>query len=139
MMWARRLLPFLLALHWALAGPVLAQTGARADKRELQARKEFAAGNYQRAVDLFAQLFAESGDPVFLRNIGRCYQKLGRPAEALESFRYYLERAPRLEPGERKEVEGFIAELRKQVDGQEGATAAPATSAPPATTAAPAT
>jgi hypothetical protein len=106
------------------------------DKREVQARKDFAAGRYQQAVDLFAELFAELGDPVYLRNIGRCYQEMGKPADAIRSFRYYLQKMTDITPGERKEVEGFIAQLEKD-QADHGTTTAPPT-APPAPTPTPA-
>jgi tetratricopeptide (TPR) repeat protein len=125
--WWRRALALALVLECALASVAVAAPSP-ADRRELQARKEFAAGDYQGALDLFAELFAESADPVFLRNIGRCYQQMDRPAEAIKSFRYYLQRAPNLEAGERAEVEGFIADLQRKLDAQE-ALAAPATTA----------
>ena len=101
------------------------------DKREVQARKDFAAGRYQQAIDLFAELFAEQGDPVYLRNIGRCYQELGKPADAIRSFRYYLQRASDVSPGERREVEGFIAQLEKEMAARP-ASGPTAPAAPPA-------
>jgi hypothetical protein len=86
------------------------------DRREIQGRTLFAKGDYQAALDVYATLFAEKGDPVYLRNIGRCYQKLGQPDKAIDSFREYLRRG-HVKGGEREEVDGFIKEmedLRKQ-------------------------
>ena len=77
----------------ALAAPV--------DKRELEARADFAAGRYQKAVDTFAQLFADTGDPLYLRNIGRCYQKMKRAQEAIDSFQEYLLKGKNLSKSER--------------------------------------
>jgi hypothetical protein len=117
----RLLLAVVLALVWVGgAGSAVATN----DKREVQARKDFAAGRYQQAADLFAELFAELGDPVFLRNIGRCYQEMGRPSDAIRSFRYYLQKAD-VTPGERKEVEGFIAQLEKEQADHGGAAPSP--------------
>jgi tetratricopeptide (TPR) repeat protein len=88
----------------ALAAPV--------DKREREARADFAAGRYQKAVDTFAQLFADTGDPLYLRNIGRCYQKMKRPQEAIDSFQEYLLKGKNLSASERQEIEGFIKEMQ---------------------------
>lgn len=81
------------------------------DDREIQARAHYAAGRFQEAVDLFARLYAEGADPVYLRNIGRCYQKLERPEDAIRSFEAYLEKTPNIAPKERKEVEGYIRQM----------------------------
>ena len=59
----------------------------------MQAREAFAAGRYQDALDLFAKLYAESLNPIYLRNIGRCHQNLGEPERAITSFRDYLRKA----------------------------------------------
>jgi len=88
----------------ALAAPV--------DKRELEARADFAAGRYQKAVDTFAQLFADTGDPLYLRNIGRCYQKMKRAQEAIDSFQEYLLKGKNLSKSERSEIEGYIKEMQ---------------------------
>ncbi|MEA2700461.1 MAG: Tetratricopeptide repeat [Myxococcales bacterium] len=88
-------------------------TEARAatDKRELQAREDFAAGRYQEAVDIFAKLYAEKLHPNYLRNIGRCYQNLGQPEKAISAFREYLRKAKTVSADERAEVEGYIKEM----------------------------
>jgi len=88
----------------ALAAPV--------DKREREARTDFAAGRYQKAVDMFAQLFADTGDPLYLRNIGRCYQKMKRAQEAIDSFQEYLLKGKNLSQSERQEIDGFIKDMQ---------------------------
>ena len=93
----------------ASSAPVLA---APVDKRELEARADFAAGRYQKAVDTFAQLFADTGDPLYLRNIGRCYQKMKRAQEATDSFQEYLLKSKNLSKSERQEIEGYIKEMQ---------------------------
>ena len=90
-----------------------ARAHAAADSRELKAREEFAAGRYQDALDLFAKLYAETLHPIYLRNIGRCYQNLGEPDRAIASFRDYLRKAKSLRAEERKEIEGFIKEMEE--------------------------
>src|SRR5437764_4541216 len=77
------------------------------DRRERQGRALFAKGEYQAALDIYANLFAQMGDPIYLRNIGRCYQKLQQPDKSIDAFREYLRRG-HVKPKERAEVDGFI-------------------------------
>ena len=112
-----------------------ARAGAAGDPRELKAREDFAAGRYQQALDVFAKLYAETLHPTYLRNIGRCYQNLGDADHAIISFRDYLRKHKTITAEERKEVEGFIAEmedLKKQKSAE--ASAAETSTAPPKST-----
>ena len=108
-----------LSLAWlalvAVASPARAEDkheDRHEDRREIEGRTLFAKGEYEKALDVYAQLFAEKGDPLYLRNVGRCYQKLKRPEKAIDSFREYLRRA-KIKPRERDEVEGFIKEMEE--------------------------
>jgi hypothetical protein len=49
-------------------------------------------------------------DPLYLRNIGRCYQKLKNPDKSIDAFKEYLRRA-KVKSRERDEVNGFIKEM----------------------------
>jgi hypothetical protein len=110
---------------------LLAVVPARADdRREVEGRSMFAKGEYEKALDLYADLFAEKNDPVYLRNIGRCYQKLKRPEKSIDAFREYLRRA-HVRPAEREEINGFIKEMQDLQASQAGTSSpAPAASAP---------
>jgi tetratricopeptide (TPR) repeat protein len=117
-----------------LALTFVAAPAVAVDARELKAREEFAAGRYQDALDIFAKLYAETLHPIYLRNVGRCYQNLGDPDRAIISFRDYLRKHKTIEPHERSEVEGFIAEM-EELKKQRAVAAAPATAPPrPAST-----
>jgi len=94
------------------------------DPRELEARRDFAEARYEEALHIFAELFSELGDPIYLRNLARCYQKLKRPAEAIASFQDYLVKG-NLAPGEHEEIESYIAEMRALQAGQGGHPSAP--------------
>jgi hypothetical protein len=98
------------------------------DRREVQGRVLFAKGDYQAALEVYANLFAEKGDPVYLRNIGRCYQNLEQPEKAIKSFREYLRRG-HVKEGERAEVEGFIKDMQEM---EKKGAAAPAPTQPAA-------
>jgi tetratricopeptide (TPR) repeat protein len=110
-----------------------ARASAGPDPRELTAREDFAAGRYQEALDLFARLYAESLHPNYLRNIGRCYQNLGQPDRAINSFRDYLRKAKGLSDDERQEIDGYIKEmedLKRQREGSPPPERAATASAP---------
>jgi tetratricopeptide (TPR) repeat protein len=113
----RQCWPALLALALALATPLRARGADHAV--EIQARKAFVAGEYDKAIDLFAGLYAETLHPVYLRNLGRCHQKLGRPGKAIEFFRDYLRKGQSITPEERKEIQGYIAEMETLRQQQE--------------------
>jgi hypothetical protein len=123
---------------------VSARVVAAPDPRELKAREEFAAGRYEAALDMFAKLYAETLHPIYLRNVGRCYQNLGQPDRAITSFHEYLHKAKSLTPEERAEIDGYIKEMQELKKQQEQAPAAkppaqvtPLPSAPPPPSAAP--
>jgi tetratricopeptide (TPR) repeat protein len=82
-----------------------------ADDRPQRAKEMFAAGRYPEALELFAKLYVETLDPLYLRVIGRCHQKMEDPDKAIDAFKEYLRKSKRLAPDKRKEVEGFIAEM----------------------------
>ena len=111
----------------AIAALALWTATARAadDPRELEGRAMFAKGEYHKALDIYAALFAENGDPLFLRNIGRCYQKLRLPDKAIDAFREYQRRSPALKPSERAEIDGFIKEMEDLRREQAASTAPP--------------
>jgi hypothetical protein len=111
---------------------VTATARAGTDKREVDAIADFAAGRYQQAIDLFAQLYGETMDPVYLRNIGRCQQGLGQAQLAINSFREYLKKSKGMKADERKEIEGYIKEMEAMLAAQHPAAAPPTTAAPSA-------
>ncbi|MES1204943.1 MAG: tetratricopeptide repeat protein [Pseudomonadota bacterium] len=116
-------------------------SGAAAERqaRGEVAAKAFVQGHYEEALAIYADLYVKSGGrPEYLRNIGRCQQRLNQHDRAIASFRDYLRLAKQLSARERSEVEGFIAEMeaaRAQNGGPTGGPAAPAprSLAPPAT------
>jgi hypothetical protein len=104
---------------------------ARADRAtELKAREAFASGRYDDALNLFAKLYAETLHPVYLRNIGRCHQKLRQPDQAIDKFREYLVKEKKIPADERKEIDGYIQEMEALRDEQAKAKAPPPTVTP---------
>jgi hypothetical protein len=109
-----------------------ASARAATDKREVEARADFAAGRYQEAIDLFAQLYGETLNPIYLRNIGRCQQGLNQARPAIKSFREYLKKAKGLKADERLEIEGYIKEMEATPAAQQPAPSPSPAAAPPA-------
>ena len=109
---------------------------AHADKAtERKAVENFAAGRYDDALELFAQLYAETLNPVYLRNIGRCQQKLRHPDKAIDAFKDYLAKGKKISPDERAEINGYIKEMEAMRDEQakQQQAAAPPATPPPVT------
>jgi tetratricopeptide (TPR) repeat protein len=87
------------------------RAAAQSDDAELTARKHFVAGEYQQALDIYVTLYAQTLHPTYIRNIGRCYQSMGKPDEAISAFHEYLSKAKNLDPKQRADVDGFIREM----------------------------
>jgi tetratricopeptide (TPR) repeat protein len=99
---------------------------AKADNAtEMKAREAFAAGRYDEALDLFAKLYAQTLHPVYLRNIGRCHQKMRQPDKAIDKFNEYLAKEKKISADERKEIEGYIKEMETLRDEQARANTPP--------------
>ena len=112
-----------------------ASTAAERQARGEEAARNFVLGRYEEALATYLDLYIQSdGRPEYLRNIGRCQQKLKQYPRAIESFKDYLKRARHLSADERKEVQGFIADIEGQIkeDARAGNGATPATTTPPA-------
>ena len=83
----------------------------QSDSREEVARAFFAAAKYQEAIDIYSQLFARYLHPDYIYNIGRCYQNMGDPDRALQSFHEFSRKSKHLDPSLRKELDGHIREM----------------------------
>jgi len=111
---------------------LLAVPEARADRAtEMKAREAFAAGRYDDALGLFAKLYAETLHPVYLRNIGRCHQKMRQPEKAIDKFREYLAKEKKISADERKEIDGYIKEMEALHEEQARQAAPPPPANPP--------
>jgi hypothetical protein len=100
---------------------VLAFAGAaHADHAgEMKAREAFAAGRYDEALQTFAKLYAETLNPIYLRNIGRCQQKLKQPDKAIDAFHDYLIKGgKKISADEKAEINGYIKEMEALRDEQ---------------------
>jgi len=122
-------------LALGVAAPLVAPSAAHAAKTdnatEMKAREAFAAGRYDEALELFAKLYAQTLHPVYLRNIGRCHQKLRQPDKAIDKFNEYLAKEKKISADERKEIEGYIKEMEALRDEQARAATPPPPNNPP--------
>jgi tetratricopeptide (TPR) repeat protein len=83
------------------------------------------SGQYEKALPLYAKLFGETHNPVYLRNLGRCHQFLKHADEAILNFRQYLNlNTAKISESEKSEVQGFIDEMetlkRRQASDDRG-------------------
>jgi hypothetical protein len=85
---------------------------------EMKARESFAAGRFDEALEMFAKLYAETLNPIYLRNIGRCHQKLREPQKAIDAFHDYLAKGKKISADERAEIDGYIKEMETLRDDQ---------------------
>jgi len=124
----------ILAAAAVLVVAVTSRDGAAAaagdHQNEMKAREAFAAGRYDDALQLFAKLYAETLHPVYLRNIGRCHQKMREPQKAIDAFKDYLAKAKKVSADERAEIDGYVKEMEALRDEQARAAAPPVAPAP---------
>jgi hypothetical protein len=123
-----------LLASWA-AGVARAQ---ERDPREAEAKTACLAGKPERGIELLAELYAETNDPTYIYNQGRCFEQTGKASEALTRFREYLRKSPNLGADERAQVQAHITEMEDQA--RQSAAPAPASTpvvvsvaAPPST------
>lgn len=89
--------------------------GADADKAAARAHYEAATRlhdikEWAKALDEFKAAYLSKPDPAFLFNIGQCYRKLGKHAQALEFYREYLKKTDPDDPN-RASVETRVREM----------------------------
>jgi hypothetical protein len=104
-----------MAVILAFASPARAQTDkdALAKQLFLRGKQQYAASTYEQAIASFKAAGAIRPSPVLDYNIGRCYDKLNRAAEAIAAYQRYL--AASADNTHRAEIQSRIAELKKKV------------------------
>ncbi|HSY38574.1 MAG TPA: hypothetical protein VLA79_03570, partial [Polyangia bacterium] len=108
------------------------------DARELQAKEACLGGHPDKGIELLAQLYAETNDPTYIYNQGRCFEQNGRATDAVTRFREYLRKAQNLAPDEKTDLQKRIDDLEAQTRPAVTVSPAPGRAGPVAvTTAAP--
>ena len=108
------------------AAPVGAKPAPRAEStldpqaEELYRRgvAQYRAEQYSDAVVSFEAAYRISQAPRLLYNLATTHRKLGHLQDAIDFFDEYLKRQPAIEPDRRSTVEGYLAELRAQLQAQ---------------------
>lgn len=97
-----------------VAAPAPPASGSNRQARDAEARKECLAGRWQRGVEILADLYVETNDPVLLHNQARCFEQNGQYAQAASRFREYLRLARKtLSPADVSAIEASIRQNDK--------------------------
>ncbi|HEY1587034.1 MAG TPA: hypothetical protein VGH63_15170 [Polyangia bacterium] len=101
-----------------VATPALAENRDAARAAYRAAAKHYDLGEFADALASFKEAYRNYEDPSLLFNIGQCERMLGQNAEAVRSFRAYLQQP---DPANRTQVEELINKLQSEIDAQEAA------------------
>lgn len=101
------------------------RTGGTAGPQEKAARKACLTGDADKGVSLLADLFVESGDPVYVFNQGRCLQQNSRYKDAILRFEEYLRlgQTAKLDADARTAAKSHIEECKAKLADEESAQA----------------
>ena len=83
--------------------------------KERAAKKACSTGDFQKGVDILADLYVDSNDPTYVFNQARCYQQNERPEQALGRFHEYLRKVPDLPAKDRVDVDRYVNECEALV------------------------
>lgn len=86
------------------------------DARELQAKTACLGGHAEKGIELLAELYAETSDPTYIYNQGRCFEQNGKAPEAITRFKEYLRKAPSLGAEEKAQVQSHISDMEAQAN-----------------------
>ncbi|MFO0608611.1 MAG: hypothetical protein U0324_35925 [Polyangiales bacterium] len=93
----------------ALAAPAAAQPREEARRLYQQGVAAFDARDFATALARFQQAYVQMQRPELLVNVAATFEQLGRPTDALETYRRYLALAP--EAPDRPAIEARVARL----------------------------
>jgi tetratricopeptide (TPR) repeat protein len=97
------------------AGSASAEKHKSKSAREKAAKKACAVGEFQKGVDILADLYVETDDPGWIYNQGRCYQQSNRWEQAISRFNEFLRKTENLPASERGDAERQIADCEKSL------------------------
>jgi hypothetical protein len=118
-----------LPLVWAQSAQARSKSKSAEDP-ELMARKACAEGDFKKGVSILADIYVRSKEPTHIFNQGRCYEQNHQWISAIDRFREYLRKAPRLPPDEVKDTDAHIAECKRLLDEEEARNAPPPVPSP---------
>jgi hypothetical protein len=114
--------PFILFPSVAFVLVSLATTPAFAANKQAQeraARKACLGGDFNKGVNILADLFVSTKDPTYIFNQGRCFEQNHRYEDAISRFEEYL-RVPdaNLDAADRASAEKHIADCKEKLPEQ---------------------
>jgi hypothetical protein len=107
----------LVAFLASLTTIAAAQDAAREQARAAFARgvERYEAADYEEALAAFQEAYRLAPHPSVRVNMANCYERLGRPSEAIFHYERFLAEGENVPPAQRREVEQTLATLRLQV------------------------
>jgi hypothetical protein len=96
-----------------------------AGARERVARKACLAGDYEKGVEILADLFVETKDPTFIFNQGRCFEQNSKYTQAISRFLEFLRASTKLTAEAKAAAEKHIADCQELLDKQSAKLAPP--------------
>jgi tetratricopeptide (TPR) repeat protein len=102
----------MIAAFLVSSSAVAAAKSANRQAQERVAKKACATGDYQKGIDILADLYISFDDQNYIYNQARCYEQNGHPAQAIERFREYLRKTPNLTAIDRADVEKHILDCQ---------------------------
>jgi hypothetical protein len=106
--------------------------GTREQAREKAAKKACLTGDFQKGVEILADLYISTGDPNYLYNQARCFEVSHRCVDSIDRFREYLRKSPHLSQDDKLGVEKHISDCKAQMAEQAVSQPVPSAPAPPA-------
>ncbi len=120
---------YVAVLVFSLLSPLVAHAGSQrkesTEAQEHAARKACLTGDVAKGVEILADLYLASRDPIYIFNQGRCFEQNRRYEDAIARFREYLIKAERPSSDEKADAERHIAACQSYLG--EGREAGPAT------------
>jgi hypothetical protein len=107
-----------------LVVPNVRAQGQSKDQSNVEARERDAlaacdSGQVQKGIDLLARLWADTLEPTYVYDQGRCYQKASMPKEALARFQEFVRVAKDSKDEPVAQAEQFIKELQADTTERE--------------------
>ena len=104
--------------------------GGGDDKRPNTALAACASGDVNKGIAILGELYAETRNPAYVFNQGRCYQKNNKLDEARGAFTEYLRIGTSEPPEDLQRAQGFIKEIDDALARQRASQPAPIVVAP---------
>jgi hypothetical protein len=95
------------------------------ESKEKAAKRACLEGDYVRGVAILSDLYADTNDPNYIYNGGRCFEQNGRYAEAILRFREYLRKARSGGDVDKADAEAHIVECQSLMGKAGGDSASP--------------